>query len=299
MSKYIYTETDVTERPNDETSLKMVFVSSDPTKIPHFPFPKDYKFKPALLPITFKEIDCRVENFNVRADDVWIASVQKAGSTWLQNIAWLLTHNLDYETDRTVSIAERSLYFELKLAQGMYIKHVHVPIFDENFDLIDKQESPRVIKTHLPANLLPNQVWTVKPKIIYIARNPKDLAISLYHYVRNIGSHSNPLDEFLEMFLNDSIRFAPFHSHVLNYWQIRHLDHVLFLHYENVLSDTFGSIKKISEFLGCDYSDAQLAELTEHVSFGKMTENAAANFEDIMKTIENFTGKSRVDKNFR
>ena len=47
--------------------------------------------------------------------------------------------------------------------------------------LVEKMPSPRTIKTHLPGAMLPTQLFDKQPKIIYIARNPKDIAVSYYH----------------------------------------------------------------------------------------------------------------------
>lgn len=42
----------------------------------------------------------------------------------------------------------------------------------------------RFIKSHLPLSLMPPSVFEKKSKIIYVARNPKDVAISYYHLNR-------------------------------------------------------------------------------------------------------------------
>jgi hypothetical protein len=36
----------------------------------------------------------------------------------------------------------------------------------------------------LPASLLPEQIWEKKPKIIHVSRNPKDVAVSFYHWMK-------------------------------------------------------------------------------------------------------------------
>lgn len=38
--------------------------------------------------------------------------------------------------------------------------------------------SPRVLKSHLPSNLLPTDLWKKKNKVIYVARNVKDAVVS-------------------------------------------------------------------------------------------------------------------------
>lgn len=45
-------------------------------------------------------------------------------------------------------------------------------------------ESPRFIKTHFPFQLLPPSVMEQNCKVIYVARNPLDVAVSYYHQNR-------------------------------------------------------------------------------------------------------------------
>lgn len=52
----------------------------------------------------------------------------------------------------------------------------------ESVQRVHDMPSPRFIKSHLPYHLLPTQMDTVKPKIIYTSRNPKDLCVSFYCY---------------------------------------------------------------------------------------------------------------------
>ena len=49
---------------------------------------------------------------------------------------------------------------------------------------IDELPSPRIIKSHLPLQLLPPSVLeNPSVKIIYVTRNPRDVAVSLYHFM--------------------------------------------------------------------------------------------------------------------
>lgn len=45
---------------------------------------------------------------------------------------------------------------------------------------IDEAPSPRFIKTHLPISLLPPSLLSTA-KVIYVARDPRDVAVSYYY----------------------------------------------------------------------------------------------------------------------
>ena len=64
-------------------------------------------------------------------------------------------------------------------------------------------KSPRTIKSHFPVFLLPDQVWTVKPKIIHVIRNIKDTIVSCYHHYKLFHTYTGTMQEFVDAFVND------------------------------------------------------------------------------------------------
>ena len=70
-------------------------------------------------------------------------------------------------------------------------------------NFVKDQPSPRYIRTHLPFDLLPKQIRTgeKKPKIIYIARNPKDACISYYHHSKLLERFTGSFEDYCELFL--------------------------------------------------------------------------------------------------
>lgn len=68
---------------------------------------------------------------------------------------------------------------------------------------ISKKISPRFVKSHLPKDLLPTQIWEKKAKVIFVVRNPKDVAVSNYHHYKLFHTYEGTLNEFLEAFLDD------------------------------------------------------------------------------------------------
>jgi hypothetical protein len=54
----------------------------------------------------------RVKNFRVHADDVWIISFPKCGTTWAIEMVWLLVNNLDFERARQIHQNDRAPFIE-------------------------------------------------------------------------------------------------------------------------------------------------------------------------------------------
>lgn len=71
------------------------------------------------------------------------------------------------------------------------------------------------MKSHLPIALLPDQLWIVKPKIIYVTRNPKDVAVSYCHHQKGFFNYTGDVDDYAELIMDgDGIyRYVKYISH--------------------------------------------------------------------------------------
>lgn len=50
-----------------------------------------------IVPKAFKDIGQEIRDMTVYPDDVWMVSFPRTGSTWAQEMVWLLGNNLDFE----------------------------------------------------------------------------------------------------------------------------------------------------------------------------------------------------------
>ncbi|KAG5667159.1 hypothetical protein PVAND_015156 [Polypedilum vanderplanki] len=136
--------------------------------------PKFKDFPPALFVKGFlQDYEERVKNFKVYEDDVWLIGFPRSGTTLMQEIIWLILNDYDVEKAKSADTYNRAQWFD-------FFNVVH-KIQGVDADYMDKMPRPRIFKSHLPVQFLPDQNWTVKPKIIHIHRDVKDVAISFYH----------------------------------------------------------------------------------------------------------------------
>lgn len=248
----------------------------DPATTRQLSLPNNYQFSECFMPKRYIQLAIRIQNFPIYPNDVWVVSFMKAGTTWTTNIVWQLRNGLDFSAniiEPSYMFPDRGIFYDTyddNRNDEAYQKHIDT--LNENLVECEKQAPPRILKSHLPASLLPKNIWTVKPKLIYVYRDARDVAISMYHMHRNHLWHRYPgtMENFFDAFLNDHVIYGPFYSHVNSFKQLSQLDHVLLVEYDEMLENPFAGVKRISEFLNCKYSDDQLKQLTEHLSFRNM-----------------------------
>ena len=56
---------------------------------------------------------------------------------------------------------------------------------------VESMPSPRIIKTHLPLDMLPPNLLDTA-KVIYVCRNVKDSCVSWFHHEKLLPVHSFP-----------------------------------------------------------------------------------------------------------
>lgn len=91
----------------------------------------------------------------------------------------------------------------------------------DSFEVINNlpENKTRIIKTHLSIPLLPTEIWTKKPKIIYITREVKDVIVSRYHFSKAVGFISKDMlmEQYINLFLDDRPIYSPYWDHVLDF----------------------------------------------------------------------------------
>ena len=63
--------------------------------------------------------------------------------------------------------------------------------------------SPRILNTHVPFRMLPQQLKEKKTKTVVVLRNPKDVAVSFYYHYKglNVHKYDGKFSDFLPLFM--------------------------------------------------------------------------------------------------
>ncbi|XP_006825891.1 sulfotransferase 1C2-like [Saccoglossus kowalevskii] len=211
-----------------------------------------------------------MKTFEVRDDDIWLLTYPKAGTTWMMEI---IHHILDHGIEGyKISTTDRALYPE-------YVK----PRGPSNYELLKEAPSPRFIASHLPGHLLPPQIHEHRAKIIYVARNAKDVAVSMYyhHKVDPMIPKYQSWEEFYDAFINNDVIFGSWADHTLYWWNRRFEDNVMFVTYKQMKKDLAGMVSQVARFLDISLEN-QIKGIADKCTFQNMKKNAPRQHPNIL-----------------
>uniref|UniRef100_A0A8C4XHL1 Sulfotransferase n=1 Tax=Erpetoichthys calabaricus TaxID=27687 RepID=A0A8C4XHL1_ERPCA len=219
----------------------------------------DYYYYLLLLLLFNKKFQCAlmVKKFQAKADDILIATYPKAGTTWMIEIMDSIRQGGITKEITTIPSHERTPFLELS-SMGV--------------DLLKDMPSPRLVKTHLPFQLVPQSFWDKGCKVIYVARNAKDILVSyfFFHKITPILPHAGTWDDFFESFLSGNVVWGSWFDHVTGWWDVREKHQILYVFYEDIL--------QVSLHLSLGKWSLCTREIVKHTSFNMMKDNPMTNF---------------------
>ncbi|CAG4975650.1 unnamed protein product [Colias eurytheme] len=225
-----------------------------------------------------------IYNLEVRPDDIWVVSFSRSGTTWLQELVWLVANDLNYEEAAASSLNERFAFIEYPTQSSEVSKPPpttsHRATYHDYRDL-HTLPSPRFVKTHLNLQFLPPKLVDTA-KVFYIARNPLDVAVSFFfmHKLFRYFDQGVEFTEFWELFKRNLILHMPIFPHIEEAWQKRDSPNMMFLFYEEMQKDLRKVIDRVCTFLGKVYTDEQKNKLAEHLTFDNMKKHTLKTNDD-------------------
>ncbi|XP_042482021.1 cytosolic sulfotransferase 5-like [Macadamia integrifolia] len=206
------------------------------------------------------------DHFKAQPSDILIASPPKCGFTWLQSLAFAV---MNREFHHPSAHSHPLLTFNSHdLVPTMEIRLYNNHFNGNRIPNLEILPSPRLFGTHMPYTSLPQSLaHNSESRVIYICRNVKDTIVSWWHFVNKVRS-SNPslelikLDYIFELFCKGISAFGPFWDHVLGYWNasLERPQNVLFLKYDEMVTEPVLHLKRIAEFMGSPFSSKEERE---------------------------------------
>lgn len=216
-----------------------------------------------------------VKNFQARPDDILIATYPKAGTTWVSYILDLLYFGkTDPERQSSIPIFVRVPFLEIT-----------IPELPPGTELADKlPTTPRLIKTHLPVQLVPKSFWEQNCKVVYVARNAKDNAVSYFHFDRmnKVQPEAGDWSSYLQRFMDGKTVFGPWYDHVTGWWEKKKTySNIHYMFFEDMVEDTGRELERLCSFLGLSTSVEEREQIRGGVHFDAMKNNNMTNYSTI------------------
>eukprot|EP00095_Tigriopus_kingsejongensis_P005683 snap_masked-scaffold1292_size50302-processed-gene-0.0 protein:Tk05683 transcript:snap_masked-scaffold1292_size50302-processed-gene-0.0-mRNA-1 annotation:"hypothetical protein DAPPUDRAFT_231919" len=244
------------------------------------------------------------QGLQVYEDDLWIVTPPKCGTTWTQEIVWLLLNNVDLNAAQ-INQFYRIPFLELASIRpeadqpypdGKERNEDNLPLFKmHSLRYAEALPRPRVIKTHLPLCMLPEKLLTTC-KVVFVARNVMDMAVSYYYHTKLLLPMDFPFEEFAQVYKEGGILQTPMIPMILEAWQQRDHPHMCFLTFENMKLDTMAAIRTLQKFLGVHLEEKKLEQLHAAVQFESLKKNTFVNKTKEFPNQDQANGKSFIRK---
>ncbi len=187
-------------------------------------------------------------HLTVFPDDIFIISYPKSGNTWTRFLIG-------------------NLVFKDKKIDFKNIESLIPDVYKNSGPKLKSFPYPRYLKSHEYFNPL-------YKKVIYIVRDPRDVALSYFYHCKKVGKIRDDLsiNKFIEMFLCGELDpFGSWAENVGSWVGAREKDeNFLLLSYENMLERTSDQLQKISNFLGLSRTQKEIDACVEKSSFSNM-----------------------------
>lgn len=221
---------------------------------------KLYRFNGVLYPT----IMCPEENLSAlrhiraRADDIVLVAYPKCGFNWMVGVLRQIITEVSGVTSE--SWAPPLIEF-------------FGPDIIKN---IENAPSPRFLGTHMHPDNIPQSFYQSNTKMLVIFRNPKDTAVSYFHFCNN-----NPVlptlsswDSFFTDFMSGDVGWGSYFQHALAWDKKMDDPNVMVVTYEDLKQNLSEGVRKISAFFGFSLTDAQLDKISHGSTFNAMKEKS-------------------------
>ncbi|KAM9018055.1 LOW QUALITY PROTEIN: sulfotransferase 6B1 [Ara ararauna] len=217
-----------------------------------------YQGTPYPVTVCSVEMFQALEDLEARSDDMVLVSYPKCSVNWLI----MILSDLIFTTIQSKPVSTELPFIECGDPGKCQVKMKQIP-------------SPRILATHLNCDCLPKSVFKNKAKILVLFRNPKDTAVSFFHFHNNvpgIPSHSSWAELFSEC-MNGKVSWSCF-DHAVTWNKHIENENTMIVIYEDLKEVKTASVKQTAEFFGFSPVAEQIQSTADRATFQAVTDKA-------------------------
>ncbi|KAJ7342207.1 hypothetical protein JRQ81_009663 [Phrynocephalus forsythii] len=211
-----------------------------------------------------------LHTFKARKDDVVLVGYAKTGTNWVAQML-LELEAASGKYDEEEKKQRKQQLEELKIAPYLEFGD------PGKFERMEKLPSRRLIKTHLIPHKIPRSIFEQKAKMLVLFRNPKDTAVSYYHFSQGMRLIPNkqPWDTFFSDFINGKVPYGVYLDHIIAWNKYIDDKNIMFVTYEELKENTTLGLKKMANFFEFSVTDQDIQAIIEKTSFKAMKEKGS------------------------
>jgi aryl sulfotransferase len=218
-----------------------------------------------------------------RDGDIVISTSYKSGTTWMQNIVLRLV----FQGQDLPAVADVSPWVDRRRISV-------TPLIDQ----LEAQRHRRILKSHLSLDATPYHPGT---RYIVVVRDARDVFMSLWNHLSQMndaviemvnaapGRVGDPMPRvggdihaFWQGWINrgwfpwetEGYPHSGNMAHTQSWWNFRHLPNILFVHFNDLLTNRATEVRRVAHHLGINVSDAAVDEIVVQTGFAAIRANA-------------------------
>lgn len=213
--------------------------------------------------ISQQEMNIIANEFIVQDNDIFVVTYPRSGTTWMEQVIHLLLNNGE-QGNKVLGDAVPWVETLPNRPQGFK-------------QFLKEMTERRFFTSHLTYSLMPG-VQDSNAKYVYVARNPKDVAVSTYYHDQSKHNYEGSWEEHFNLFLQGKVLFGSYFDHVLPWWEAsQKSNNILFIKYEDMKKDLREIIRKLADFLGTKVDQKLFDIIIEKSSFKTMASHKKTN----------------------
>ncbi|XP_034094807.1 sulfotransferase 2B1-like [Gymnodraco acuticeps] len=194
------------------------------------------------------------------------------GTHWMKEIVPLIMSGGDPEPVDNIVNWKRVPWLELQQTASLEL---------------EQRPSPRLLTTHFQYNMMPPSFFEVKPKVIYVTRNPKDVFTSSFHHheAASFLVDPGPQTQFLHNFLDGKVLFGSWFDHVKSWLNAEDEEHIMHISYEQMIMDLKDSVCNMAQFLQTPLDHEAIEKIADRCLFKNMKKNNMSNYSTVPREL--------------